>query len=175
MLLNTDAMMSPRIGALTDHECWQWLTAMGYCSHWNVPRLSRRLQQSIGITPKLARRLAEVGLATLEEDGELVWDCSDLVRFTPRPGRGQVARAPDRRGPGFTYLIQAGEGGDVKIGSTYQAPERRLRALQTGSPVPLRLVKVLEGAHLEVQLHARYAPFRTRGEWFDAQILADLL
>jgi hypothetical protein len=63
-----------------------------------------------------------------------------------------------------TYFIQAGVDGPIKIGSSKNLPVR-LRTLCAMSPVPLRLLGVIEGDHEEA-CHARLAAFRVHGEWF---------
>lgn len=65
------------------------------------------------------------------------------------------------------YLIGSPGSPLVKIGWT-DNPERRLRHLQTGSPVPLKLLALFEGGHIvEAELHRRFADKRQHGEWFD--------
>ncbi|MFJ8028453.1 GIY-YIG nuclease family protein [Streptomyces sp. NPDC096311] len=65
------------------------------------------------------------------------------------------------------YLIGSPGSPLVKIGWT-DNPERRLRHLQTGSPVPLELLALFEGGHIaEAELHRRFADKRRHGEWFD--------
>ncbi|WP_435191318.1 GIY-YIG nuclease family protein [Streptomyces sp. bgisy126] len=65
------------------------------------------------------------------------------------------------------YLIGSPESPLVKIGWS-DNPERRLRHLQTGSPVPLQLLALFEGgAVMEAALHRRFADKRRHGEWFD--------
>ncbi|MER7692630.1 GIY-YIG nuclease family protein [Streptomyces sp. NPDC097610] len=65
------------------------------------------------------------------------------------------------------YLIGSADSPLVKIGWT-DNPERRLRHLQTGSPVPLELLALFEGGHIvEAELHRRFADKRRHGEWFD--------
>ena len=68
-----------------------------------------------------------------------------------------------RREP-YTYFVQAGPDGPIKIGSTKNLIVR-LRALSVMLPVPLRVLGVIKGDH-EQWCHARFAPFRLRGEWF---------
>ena len=63
-----------------------------------------------------------------------------------------------------TYFVQAGEDGPIKIGSTRNLVAR-FRALVTMSPLPLRLLGVMEGDH-EDDCHTRLGAFRIRGEWF---------
>ncbi|WP_078531189.1 GIY-YIG nuclease family protein [Streptomyces sp. PsTaAH-124] len=65
------------------------------------------------------------------------------------------------------YLIGSPESPLVKIGYT-DNPERRLRHLQTGSPLPLQLLALFEGGCItEAALHRRFADKRRHGEWFD--------
>jgi hypothetical protein len=65
------------------------------------------------------------------------------------------------------YLIGSADSSLVKIGWT-DSPKRRLRDLQTGSPVLLQLLAVFEGgAIVEAELHRRFADKRRHGEWFD--------
>lgn len=65
-------------------------------------------------------------------------------------------------------LVYAIEGpmGHVKIGTTMNLPAR-VKELQTGSPVPLRVLAACPGdIRLESALHAKYARYRLSGEWF---------
>lgn len=56
----------------------------------------------------------------------------------------------------------------VKIGWSYN-PEARLRSLQVGSPVELRILKTIHGGpRQEALLHDFYADERLHGEWFTA-------
>ncbi|MFE7512748.1 GIY-YIG nuclease family protein [Streptomyces sp. NPDC057540] len=68
-----------------------------------------------------------------------------------------------------------GEEGEsvVKIGKA-NSPADRLASLQTGNPTPLRILWVHEGdQQLEGHLHAVFADYRVRGEWFDLAPLGD--
>ena len=56
----------------------------------------------------------------------------------------------------------------VKIGSSSDS-DSRLRQLQSGLPVQMRLIattQVNEANKVERALHAEFAPKRVRGEWF---------
>jgi hypothetical protein len=76
--------------------------------------------------------------------------------------------------PFHVYFVEGG--GLVKIGIA-QFPEIRLRALQVGSPVPLRLLKVIpigrkwDAYRKEEALHEQFAAHRVHGEWFRSEIL----
>lgn len=66
------------------------------------------------------------------------------------------------------YIIQSGGPCDpVKIGVATRV-ERRLSMLQSGNPVPLRVLLVIGGGGraLEDMLHRRFSGSRLRGEWF---------
>lgn len=80
----------------------------------------------------------------------------------------------DDREPVFTYFIQRGDDGPIKIGRA-KRPRARLRTLATASAEPLRLLATLEGDH-EGALHLRHAADRMQGEWFrpTAKVLAEV-
>lgn len=64
------------------------------------------------------------------------------------------------------YFIQAGDGGEIKIG-TAQNPWARLKELQTGNGKQLRLLAVVPGGPREEgELHDRFRAHGIRGEWF---------
>ncbi|MFE0472386.1 GIY-YIG nuclease family protein [Streptomyces sp. NPDC058947] len=71
-------------------------------------------------------------------------------------------------GDGFVYVMGADElGSQVKIGWS-DAPERRLRQLQTGLPYALTVRDKHPGPRaLETFLKAEFADLRIRGEWFN--------
>jgi len=70
-----------------------------------------------------------------------------------------------------TYLIEAEGSHLVKIGIASD-PVRRLRELQTGQPMELRLLWSIAGDY-EHDLHVHFAAHRVRGEWFDLTSLGD--
>jgi len=74
----------------------------------------------------------------------------------------------------YVYFIQAETTGLIKIGVTNK-PATRLKALQTGSPMLLRPLGLIEGdTRLEAALHAQFKHLRRHGEWFEpsAELLA---
>lgn len=74
----------------------------------------------------------------------------------------------------YVYAIRAGVDGPVKIGTTTQDPLRRLTDLQTGSHEQLRLIwHYFGGVPAERHLHAMFADFRLRGEFFDFGDMSD--
>jgi len=67
----------------------------------------------------------------------------------------------------WVYLVGSLQARPVKIGVARDV-DARVAELQTGSPVPLHLIwKTRGGGVLERDLHARFAPYRIHGEWFD--------
>lgn len=65
------------------------------------------------------------------------------------------------------YFVQPVGGGPVKIGYTSGPVFVRLKEMQTGSPVPLTVLGVVDGdVRAERRLHARFATSRLHGEWF---------
>ena len=67
------------------------------------------------------------------------------------------------------YLIKEEGTDNYKIGRTSRNINNRLKELQTGSSNTLQLVDFYEttNAYLEQMLHARYLPFKKKGEWFE--------
>jgi hypothetical protein len=65
------------------------------------------------------------------------------------------------------YFIQSGPNGPIKIGFTNDSAKSRLRVMQTGNPMRLRLLLQIEGdERLEAGLHQHFSDSRVRGEWF---------
>lgn len=70
--------------------------------------------------------------------------------------------------PGTIYLIEGG--GRYKIGISQGSAKKRLTGLQTGSPVPLRLLhsEIVQDSYAAEQLaHGLLRRFRLHGEWFE--------
>jgi hypothetical protein len=81
----------------------------------------------------------------------------DAVLFLPGDERYTTSEP-------FTYFLQAGTEGPIKIGSTKNLLIR-LRTLCAMSPVPLKLLGVMKG-DAEGRCHFRLGAFRIHGEWF---------
>lgn len=68
---------------------------------------------------------------------------------------------------GYVYFIQGTSGGCIKIGYTGGDPVARLKDLQTGAPVQLRLLHAVKGSrHDEVWAHRHFHDAHSHGEWF---------
>jgi hypothetical protein len=68
---------------------------------------------------------------------------------------------------GMVYFVRDDANGRIKI-STALNPLARLRDLQTGSSVPLRLLGMYPGGReAEQSAHQTWASRRLAGEWFD--------
>lgn len=90
----------------------------------------------------------------------------------------QPSQIPQER-DGHVYVVQAETTSFVKIGYS-QKKYVRLKSLQTASPFPLtvlRLIPTAKALSLERLLHYRYACYRHQGEWFalPPDVLQDLL
>jgi hypothetical protein len=71
-----------------------------------------------------------------------------------------------RRSEEVVYLVRGGD--TVKIGRTTNLASR-LRALATGSAVPLELLATVPGGRKEeARLHRKWRHLHLRGEWFEA-------
>lgn len=81
-----------------------------------------------------------------------------------------VERCDGDLGPrrhGTVYFVQGAEGGPIKIGFTAGRVQARLAALQSGSPVTLRLLTAISGTTaLEQDFHRRFESLRLHNEWF---------
>jgi predicted GIY-YIG superfamily endonuclease len=75
----------------------------------------------------------------------------------------------------FVYFIANDDSNAIKIGHAKDL-EKRIKALQTGSPARLRLVKfiqvkgMIEAQKMEKHLHQEFNDIRINGEWFKAEI-----
>lgn len=66
------------------------------------------------------------------------------------------------------YFVQLGTDGPIKIGYAATSVTRRLASLQSAQPHRLRLLKRTDGSMQDERaLHAKFAAFRLRGEWFE--------
>lgn len=75
-----------------------------------------------------------------------------------------LAKPP--REDGFIYFVQRLTGGPIKIGFAVE-PERRVKALATGSSEPLVFLGQLPGNRAtERKIHEQFAHLREHGEWF---------
>jgi hypothetical protein len=76
---------------------------------------------------------------------------------------------------GFVYVIHAAGTNRIKLGYSAQ-PEDRIRKLQTGSPVELRMLARYPGSRAtEARLHSALAEYRKGGEWFEVPPFIGLL
>jgi hypothetical protein len=76
---------------------------------------------------------------------------------------------------GCVYVIGIEGSSLVKIGYTSQAATQRLKALQTGMPFRLKLLKVYPCEQVDIverRMHRLLHAHRGTGEWFDTNIAA---
>lgn len=65
---------------------------------------------------------------------------------------------------GWVYFARSGD--VVKVGWS-QSPTRRVRAIATSAPAPVRLIGIVRGTRDdEAELHRRFADAHAHGEWF---------
>ena len=75
----------------------------------------------------------------------------------------------------YVYFIRAGSAGPIKIGVA-RSVESRLKTLQTGNHLELRLVTAIkcrdrvDAYNKEAQFHKMFERKRIRGEWFAGSI-----
>ena len=101
---------------------------------------------------------------------------SELLAAAPDPPKAPVLRSPEERAAFWlehmvdvVYVIQGDPGTPVKIGKAVDVAAR-LRTLQTGSFMLLRLLDVIPGGYrVENQVHRALAGDRLQGEWFKGQ------
>lgn len=75
----------------------------------------------------------------------------------------------NRKVAGYVYIIQHGDTDHYKIGHTINRPMARLRELQAGTPIELKMYEVFYVADAmrgEVDVHHLLRKKRVRGEWF---------
>lgn len=89
-------------------------------------------------------------------------------RRAPRATKHRPVETIWGRSQGFIYFIAAGDKPEwVKIGFTAGDPNARLRALQTGCPLKLRLLRAISApAAAEAEIHDVLRDERGIGEWF---------
>jgi hypothetical protein len=64
----------------------------------------------------------------------------------------------------------------IKIGHSARRPEDRIGELQTGNPHKLQLLGTVPGTECdEVRYHDQFAAYRLEGEWFQGDIIEDVL
>lgn len=100
----------------------------------------------------------------------------DAIDALPSPTAQDLEDARSDAGTGVVYFVQMGDDGPVKIGYTQRDKlKARLSVLQTGSPYPLRLRRLVTATRdTERAAHRFFADLRMRGEWFwpDPDLLA---
>lgn len=74
----------------------------------------------------------------------------------------------------YLYFIQSKETGHIKIGRSVN-PEKRIKALQTGSHRQLRLIASFQDmGWREPELHEYLKKWRVSGEWFDVECVGSI-
>jgi hypothetical protein len=97
---------------------------------------------------------------------------TNLVGAHLEPALHALERVIAERDGSSVYF--AGSGGQIKIGWSRKV-SARLAQLQTGSPIPIKLLGTMPGGRaVERRLHEQFAHLRLAGEWFadDPELLA---
>lgn len=102
----------------------------------------------------------------------LSWTNFEIKLVSPA-GKLVLNKGEPRSRIAFVYFIINHELNSIKIGRAKNV-EKRLKSLQTSSPVPLEIVKIIqvegieEARNMENSLHRRFSHLRMSGEWFKA-------
>jgi hypothetical protein len=77
----------------------------------------------------------------------------------------------------YVYILQCPNSQRIKIGRTGgEDPYKRIAAIQTSSPFPLKVIKVFESTKgTENHLHKQFDSYRVWGEWFNGECLPSVL
>ena len=160
----------------------------GARERWFLSRAyTRPTQQFVLLLAAFARVLEQnqcviTAQTPLPVRGLLPRGIGPLPRGELRSGANRKA-AGKRRAPGqarlpkvgVVYFIQDEATTAVKIGFCLKKPEKRLAALKTGNPNPLRLVGHVPGSEAhEKGLHRLFSAFHLQGEWFSNAVLPDV-
>lgn len=104
-----------------------------------------------------------------------IWASPEARLITPGGRSVTVAETgQSRTQAAFIYFIFNRDSNSIKIGRAKDV-EQRLKSLQTSSPVPLELLKVIQldsmkaAQNLERSLHVKFSHLRLMGEWFKAK------
>lgn len=144
-------------------ELKRYLTLEEVAERWNLPPKRLREQIKRYAIPVLRAgrsiRFDDIALQALEEA------FAPVPAEPPAPLLSSIPIPTAGGNPGFVYFIQAHDNGPIKIGFAIDI-KQRLKALQTASFVPLRLVGFVSGSYdLERQNLARFATHKLIGEW----------
>lgn len=102
------------------------------------------------------------------------WASPDAKIITPGNRTISLEGEPIAKGSAFVYFVLNADSNAIKIGKAEDL-DKRLKSLQTVSPVQLQLLKAIqvtsgkEAAQLESSLHRKFAHLRLTGEWFKAE------
>jgi hypothetical protein len=165
--ISTHLLNSYELFKLTPSEFRVLITVATNLALWTEPACSEDVLKRWGVTKLRRRKMLQLGLLKRRKDGRYEVGI-DLVRHRPLKDNVRIARTP---GGGYTYVIQSGDSGPVKIGQTMADPQQRLSTLQTAHFDRLYLRALYDGAHRERELHELFQRYRMNGEWFKPEVL----
>lgn len=89
----------------------------------------------------------------------------DFLNFSAKK-LGTTVKTTTEEDNGYVYFIGNLQNKVVKIGFS-KKPNKRLKQLQTGSPLKLKVIYKTKGSKLkEADLQKKFSKQRTQGEWF---------
>lgn len=102
------------------------------------------------------------------------FDEKKFCHFDVKEPQQKVPKIAFNFGPrkeGYIYAIEA-EGQFTKIGRSKYFPEKRIRALNTGCPLHLKLMGYIQTEDmldLESSIHYKLTKYHKKGEWFSVE------
>lgn len=113
----------------------------------------------------MSRGLPNALLKALEAEGYEIVEVHERAPVAETPLSDYDRKLMARKGT--IYFIRGQSAGLIKIGIA-KSVEKRLKTLQSGSPVLLVVLATMPGTGLtERELHHRFAHLRRHGEWFE--------
>jgi len=130
--------------------------------------ISKKLNVSIGLISKVKIIYEKLNP---NQEKEVIEDIKNRKR-TISSIYGQIVNPfkISKKGK-YIYIIQAKNGGPIKIGIAIN-PRMRLKELQIGNPNELQIIKLIEGGIKEErELHRKFKKYQLINEWFKEEAL----
>lgn len=152
-----------------------WLTPAEVAAILKIPKstvvyLCRKGDPCFRGAAKRPRFGWRVPVAALERPKRVLSYSEDIAQVAERAAQWKADGRYDDPAPPpkveIVYVIRAGVGRTVKIGTTKDI-KQRVASLQIGNPDTVRcIVTTLGGKSVEAELHERFRHLLVRGEWF---------
>lgn len=121
----------------------------------------------MGVCKQTLYRMKAAGQITLNKTrGRTHVPMYEIRRLRPDLAEGDLIVQQKRKDPRpLLYFVDCGE--FTKIGFTAKGAETRMAGIATGNPFDLHVWATVPGdQQLERAMHALFAPYKHRGEWF---------